>query len=483
MLAFAIHKPHVNLNKKLAFLSLFFTTTWALNSCFKPPLVLIPTPLPQLPSSNKQQYRTFKRLSPVFCSSKPNSKFLTVLCLLKLMASLFLPSCCPSLWFGPPEVKEIKVGDFKGEMHPGIACSSKMGGWNGGTKALAGNSNLHNGTSLKLSKVRGDKRNHRAESGIGNHYAMSLFVIYQGAVKYQLRLWPRNQVIQKGYGLPWARLPNSFDLSAEWSACKLQVSGHQQEILAGDPPGQALAEELGAPIALEGKDAGESNGQRKIQMNISRMQIEVMPRRVDLGNRVYGESAKRMSAEELEEGKPVFERYFISHKGKDSSAFYSGCEDDALPNIKMGSWPCKSSAVLRHGVRGLVIDPYYRSSIINALLTLGSAHFVNKCDNGIVIHRNRNPNAGPIEQVQKIVLSTWAIAGKLFARSIKILESPKPQVGQSFENGFFNAKNIAGLQGSKTLGKENPSTAPMAVAPDNLVLEGDLKVETMTVED
>lgn len=30
----------------------------------------------------------------------------------------------------------------------------------------------------------------------------------------------------------------------------------------------------------------------------------------------------------------------------------------------------------------------------------GSAHFVNKCDNGIVIHRNRNPNAGPIDQVQ-----------------------------------------------------------------------------------
>lgn len=30
----------------------------------------------------------------------------------------------------------------------------------------------------------------------------------------------------------------------------------------------------------------------------------------------------------------------------------------------------------------------------------GSAHFINKCDNGIVVHRNRNPDAGPIDQVQ-----------------------------------------------------------------------------------
>ena len=30
----------------------------------------------------------------------------------------------------------------------------------------------------------------------------------------------------------------------------------------------------------------------------------------------------------------------------------------------------------------------------------GSAHFINKCDNGIVIHRNRNPEAGPVDQVQ-----------------------------------------------------------------------------------
>lgn len=30
----------------------------------------------------------------------------------------------------------------------------------------------------------------------------------------------------------------------------------------------------------------------------------------------------------------------------------------------------------------------------------GSAHFINKCDNGIVIHRNRNPEAGPVDKVQ-----------------------------------------------------------------------------------
>lgn len=30
----------------------------------------------------------------------------------------------------------------------------------------------------------------------------------------------------------------------------------------------------------------------------------------------------------------------------------------------------------------------------------GSAHFINKCDNGIVIHRNRDPESGPIDLVQ-----------------------------------------------------------------------------------
>ncbi|KAK0578171.1 hypothetical protein LWI29_006244 [Acer saccharum] len=33
----------------------------------------------------------------------------------------------------------------------------------------------------------------------------------------------------------------------------------------------------------------------------------------------------------------------------------------------------------------------------------GSAHFINKCDNGIVVHRNRDPEAGPMDRVQVCV--------------------------------------------------------------------------------
>jgi hypothetical protein len=49
----------------------------------------------------------------------------------------------------------------------------------------------------------------------------------------------------------------------------------------------------------------------------------------------------------------------------------------------------------------------------------GSAHFINKCDNGIVIHRNRDPAAGPIDQVQVsiiyvIVIVFVIIHGNLF---------------------------------------------------------------------
>lgn len=36
----------------------------------------------------------------------------------------------------------------------------------------------------------------------------------------------------------------------------------------------------------------------------------------------------------------------------------------------------------------------------------GSAHFINKCDNGIVIHRNRDPDAGPMDLVQVSVFTT-----------------------------------------------------------------------------
>ncbi|OWM77330.1 hypothetical protein CDL15_Pgr028967 [Punica granatum] len=152
----------------------------------------------------------------------------------------------------------------------------------------------------------------------------------------------------------------------------------------------------------------------------------------------YGESAERMSIEEFEEGKKWL-----------SNTFYLiRCENDSLPSIK---WVLNlaKAAVLRHGVRGLVIDPYNEldhqrpsnqteTEYVSQMLTMvkrfaqhhcchvwfvahprqlhnwignppnlydisGSAHFINKCDNGIVIHRNRDPEAGPIDQVQVCV--------------------------------------------------------------------------------
>jgi hypothetical protein len=40
----------------------------------------------------------------------------------------------------------------------------------------------------------------------------------------------------------------------------------------------------------------------------------------------------------------------------------------------------------------------------------GSAHFINKCDNGIVIHRNRDQNAGPLDVVQVIFALIFTLA-------------------------------------------------------------------------
>lgn len=149
------------------------------------------------------------------------------------------------------------------------------------------------------------------------------------------------------------------------------------------------------------------------------------------------------------------------------------CELDSLPSI---GWVLEraKAAVLRHGIRGLVIDPYneldhqrtqrqwvmwkcfhFNQSLflfpkherfllvldrteteyVSQMLTKikrfaqhhschvwfvahpkqlqqwdggppnlydisGSAHFINKCDNGIVIHRNRDEKAGPLDLVQ-----------------------------------------------------------------------------------
>ncbi|CAM8893854.1 unnamed protein product [Rhodiola kirilowii] len=152
----------------------------------------------------------------------------------------------------------------------------------------------------------------------------------------------------------------------------------------------------------------------------------------------YGASVERISIDDLEEGKKWL-----------SDTFYLiRCENDSLPNIK---WVLElaKAAVLRHGVRGLVIDPYNEldhqrpgnqteTEYVSQMLTMvkrfaqhhschvwfvahprqlhswvgsppnlydisGSAHFINKCDNGIVIHRNRDANAGPLDQVQVCV--------------------------------------------------------------------------------
>ncbi|KAK8969185.1 hypothetical protein KSP40_PGU015121 [Platanthera guangdongensis] len=151
----------------------------------------------------------------------------------------------------------------------------------------------------------------------------------------------------------------------------------------------------------------------------------------------YGESVERMSPEELEEGKIWLNNSF----------YLIRCDDDALPSV---TWvlDLAKAAVLRYGVRGLVIDPYNEldhqrpnnlseTEYVSQLLTKikrfaqhhschvwfvahprqlqnwggnppnlydisGSAHFINKCDNGIIVHRNRNENE-LIDGVQIIV--------------------------------------------------------------------------------
>ncbi|KAF0925758.1 hypothetical protein E2562_017315 [Oryza meyeriana var. granulata] len=152
----------------------------------------------------------------------------------------------------------------------------------------------------------------------------------------------------------------------------------------------------------------------------------------------YGGSAERMSPDEFEEGKQWLNETFHLIR----------CEDDCLPSI---NWVLElaKAAVLRYGVRGLVIDPYNEldhqrpsnqteTEYVSQMLTKikrfaqhhschvwfvahprqlhnwnggppnmydisGSAHFINKCDNGIVIHRNRDANSGPLDVVQVCV--------------------------------------------------------------------------------
>ncbi|KAF3771769.1 Twinkle-like protein [Nymphaea thermarum] len=61
----------------------------------------------------------------------------------------------------------------------------------------------------------------------------------------------------------------------------------------------------------------------------------------------YGQSMPRMSPEELEQGKEWLNNTFYLIRS----------ENDRLPSVK---WVLDLAkvAVLRHGIRGLVIDPY-----------------------------------------------------------------------------------------------------------------------------
>lgn len=97
MLAYAIHKPHINLNKKFAFLSSFHRYMGS-KFLLKPTTGTIPTPLPLLPSSNKQQYHTLKRFSPILCASKPTSKSSRSL-LTQTNGLSFSPLAAPGIYF------------------------------------------------------------------------------------------------------------------------------------------------------------------------------------------------------------------------------------------------------------------------------------------------------------------------------------------------------------------------------------------------
>ncbi|KMZ68891.1 hypothetical protein ZOSMA_228G00230 [Zostera marina] len=152
----------------------------------------------------------------------------------------------------------------------------------------------------------------------------------------------------------------------------------------------------------------------------------------------YGASVERMSISEYERGKQWLDDTFHLIR----------FENECLPSV---DWVLRlaKTAVLRYGIHGLVIDPYneldhqrkgketeteYVSQILSKIKRFaqhhachvwfvahpkqlqnwsghapnmydisGSAHFINKCDNGIVIHRNRDKELGPIDRVQVCV--------------------------------------------------------------------------------
>ncbi|CAK0787500.1 hypothetical protein CVIRNUC_010720 [Coccomyxa viridis] len=152
----------------------------------------------------------------------------------------------------------------------------------------------------------------------------------------------------------------------------------------------------------------------------------------------YGEEGSRMGAGDVEKGLAwLDDRFHVIRY-----------EDDELPSV---DWvlDLARAAVLRYGIRGLVIDPYNEldhqrplhmteTEYVSQMLTKikrfaqhndvhvwfvahprqlqgwrgdppnlydisGSAHFINKADNGIVIHRNRDPDKGALKHVKVLV--------------------------------------------------------------------------------
>ncbi|KAL0917218.1 hypothetical protein M5K25_012266 [Dendrobium thyrsiflorum] len=160
-----------------------------------------------------------------------------------------------------------------------------------------------------------------------------------------------------------------------------------------------------------------------------------------------GESVERMSLLELEEGKQWLHDTFHIIR----------CDDDSIPSINWVLMLAKA-AVLRHGVRGLVIDPYNEldhqrffnqteTEYVSRMLTMikrfahhhschvwfvahprqlqnwggnppnlydisGSAHFINKCDNGIVIHRDRDETGS----LNRVWVSIRKVRNKVIGR-------------------------------------------------------------------
>ena len=144
---------------------------------------------------------------------------------------------------------------------------------------------------------------------------------------------------------------------------------------------------------------------------------------------------------------------------------YHGTETDAAcknPLLKLtyGAEPSHAEDMMsvglcRYGIRGLLVDPYNEldhqrpshmseTEYVSQMLTKikrfaqhhdvhvwfvahprqlrdwkgqpptmydisGSAHFINKADNGLVIHRNRDPQAGPMNEVSSCSVADSAL--------------------------------------------------------------------------